>query len=214
MHVSEIEPLYWHMEDALLQSKTDRAQACFGLLLYAAKHNPRLIAAGLRQEHRDRLKEISFEMTGQSVPVKRDAISIKTGQSPVSLPFKKERELQEFLLDHPETLSQGFGESVKIVGTEVETDCGYRCDIVAESKLIFYPIELKIGQANHQVVSQCSKYCFYFYRRLRYNHFKKIQGIVIANGADSWSINELRRMGIWVFLLRAGSDGVILNRVE
>ena len=84
-----------------------------------------------------------------------------------------------------------------------------------ESKNHFYPIELKIAQGNHAVVSQCSKYCYYFYRQLRYDRFKKIQGIVIGNGYDAWSINELRREGHWIFtIVPDGDKNIKLKRVE
>lgn len=215
MHACEMEALYWHLEDALYEGKMDRARGCFGILLYAAKYNSKLIVEGLKKSQRERLKEISYEVSGQSIPIKREPIIMKTGIAAVDIPFKKECELQSYLAGQPRLVSDALGEPINIVGTEVETDCDYRCDIVAESRRCCYPIELKIGQANHQVVSQCLKYCFFFYRKLRYGCFKKVQGVVIANGADDWSINELRRFGLWVYLIAPGKDYKIsLRKVE
>jgi hypothetical protein len=216
MHPEEMEPLYWIIEDALVKGETGRAESAFGIMLYAAKYNKELISKGLRPTYQQRLKEISFELFGKGVPTERKAVVVKQAVAASPLPFQKEAELQLYLAEHPELISKALEDEIRIVGTEVETDCGYRCDIVAESDNTFYPIELKIGQANHQVVSQCAKYCFYFYRKLRYSFFKPVQGVVIANGADDWAINELRRQNMWVFIVRNSQDDslVTLDRVD
>ncbi|MHA2281513.1 MAG: hypothetical protein ACXAC5_11720 [Promethearchaeota archaeon] len=198
-HACELEPLYWLLEDALYDDKKSRARSLLEIILYVAKYKPNLVMEGLQQPFRERLKIIPYELNGNSSLQKREAISIKQPIRSRELPFKVELELKEFLAQNPIILSSAFEDSIKVTGTEVETDGDYRCDIVAESKSVFYPVELKIAQGTHAVVSQCSKYCYYFYRKLRYDRFKKVQGVVIASGFDVWSINELRREGHWIY---------------
>ncbi len=212
MFSSEMEPLYWRIEDCLSNGDVNTAQGLFSILLYVAKYNKKLMLEGLRPAYLDRLKEISFELYGDHVPSKRMPVTIKKFVSPVKIPFQNESELQHYLLDHPDVLSDALGDDIQIRGSEVKVDHEYRCDIVAEGKM-FYPIELKIGQTNHASVSQCNKYCFYFYRKLRYGHYKQIQGVIIGNGFDDWSINELRREGIWCFRVVANKNDIGLEKI-
>lgn len=196
--LAEIEPLYWVLEDSIYSGDRDKAKAVFGLLLYTAKFRPDLISSGLKPKQRERMKEICHEMSDNPILKETNPITIKFATEPKRLPFTKECELQQFLSENPNILSSALNDTIRVVGIEVETDCGYKCDIVAEGQKFFYPIELKIGQATN-AVSQIHKYIYYFYRSLRYNRYREIQGIVIANGFCHWSINELRRQGIWIF---------------
>jgi len=213
MFYTEMEPLYWTVEDAAFKGNQEKARNLFSILLYAAKYNPKLVSLGLKPVHRKRLQELSYELFADFVPKNSKSIEIRRSIDPVRLPFVKEAELQGYLQTHPEILSRALGENVRVTGIEVDVGHSYRCDIVAEGKK-FYPIELKIGQTNHAVVSQCIKYCYYFYRKLRYSLYKEIQGVVIGNGFDPWSINELRREGIWCFTIRTMGDGVELSKID
>lgn len=211
-HVCEIEVMYWIVEDALYQAKPTRAETVLEFLLYAGKYKPELIRDGLRPIQRTRLKEMTYEIHGNAIIQKREAITMKPPIDSKKLPFELEKDLQKYLSEHKYVLEDAFGDRLRIRGLEVEAGDDYRCDIVAESQKKFYPIELKIAQSTHAVVSQCSKYCYYFYRKLRYNHFKEIQGVVIANGADSWSANETRRAGHWIYTIIPTSNGDITLR--
>lgn len=210
---NEVEVMYWIVEDALHQGNRNKATGMLQLLLYIGKYKPELIQTGLKSIQRTRLKEITHEIHENIITQKRQAITMKHPVLPKKIPFKLEKHLQKHLSEHKYILEDALGERLRIMGTEVETDDDYRCDIVAESSQKFYPIELKIAQSTHAVVSQCSKYCYYFYRKLRYNHFKEIQGVVITNGADAWSINELRRAGHWVYTMTPQGDSITLSKV-
>lgn len=213
-HEGEVEVMYWMLEDALYNGNKDRAKIMLNLLLYVGKYKPELIQSGLKKVQRTRLKEITHEIHENIATQKREAITMKTPILSRNIPFKREKALQEHLSKNKNILEEAFGDRLRIVGLEVETDDDYRCDIVAESEKKFYPIELKIAQSTHAVVSQCSKYCYYFYRKLRYNHFKEVQGVVLSNGFDAWSINELRREGHWIYEMIPDGDSIGLSRVQ
>lgn len=213
-HESEVEVLYWMVEDALYKGKPGKAKALLQSLLYLGKYEPKLVQYGLQPIQRIRLKEIIHEIHEDTTTQRRETITVKPSIQSRAIPFKLEKELQNYLSEHKTILEDALSDCLRIVGLEVETDDDYRCDIVAESPQKFYPIELKIAQSTHAVVSQCSKYCYYFYRKLRYNHFKEVQGVVITNGADTWSINELRRAGHWIYIIVPTSDtDISLERI-
>ncbi len=205
-HESEVEVLYWILEDALYANKFARAESIYLMLLYLAQYRKDLLTSGLRPAQRDRLQQIAYELHSSESIQKRSTIAIKPGTSMRGLHFKREKQLQDFLYLNPRILGAALGDRVKMMGQEVETDFEYRCDLVAESSSSFYPIELKIGGATHAVVSQIQKYCFYFYRKLRYGMYLEIKGVVIASSFDDWSINELRRDGVLLFQVSSTKD--------
>lgn len=211
----ELEPMYWIVEDSLRDGKKSQAEGMLNMILYVAKYKPELMSQYLQEPYRERLKILTHELIGKKSIKKCEAITLKPPISAKKIPFKLESELQKYLVDHPGVLQEALKDPVKIMGIEVETDGDYRCDVVAESASMFYPIELKIAQGNHAVVSQCSKYCYYFYRKLRYNKFRKVQGVVIAAGFDEWSVNELRREGHWIFNMNPTSNtDITLERIH
>ena len=210
----ESEPIYWKIEDSLYSGNLKLARSLHEMLLYSAKYNRKIIEA-LRPRYRERLKEITYELYSGKTLATRLPIEIRPNIKSCPIAFAKESELRDYLAAHMDLITAALGEQVRLVGTEVETDFEYRCDIVAENAKKFYPIELKIVQGKHQVVSQIEKYCFYFYRTLRYNHYRDIQGVVFASGFDDYSINELRKRGFWIFnVVSTPEEKIILRKIE
>jgi len=199
--VKEVETIYWVVETALDQGNISKAKALFPHLIYLGKYNPKVLKEGLQKPHLDRLQEITHELYGLGSIKKTPSITMRKEIISQKIPFKVEKELSDYLLKNEQLLSKAFGETVTITGREVELRNDYRCDIVAESDTVLYPIELKIAQSTHAVVSQCSKYCYYFYHKLRYDRFKHVQGVVISPGFDEWSVNALRKEGHWIFTI-------------
>lgn len=212
----EVEPLYWIVEDAITDGRLDRATASYETFLYLGAYRKDMLQKGLKPAQLRRLQEIAYELHGNTKATIRDSeIEIRPGIAPKKIPFEKERELQNYLSGNPHVLSEALEDRITIKGIEVLTDFDYRCDITAQSETKFYPIELKIGMGNHQVVSQINKYCHYFYRKLRYGYYKELQGVVICNGLDQWSINEIRKDGHWCFTIVPKDDNQIsLLRVQ
>jgi hypothetical protein len=209
----EMEPLYWKLEDALYEGKIKLARVLHEMFLYIAKYNRPLLNS-LQPRYRQRLKEITYELNDGSVIVKRCPVEIQTRIRPKGIPFEKEADLRDYLVGRPDLLTKALGENVKVVGKEVETDFEYRCDIVVENDKRFFPIELKIVQAKHAVVSQIEKYVFYFYRTLRYTRYRDIQGVVMSDGFDDYAINELRKRGMWIYDISGNEhDKISLRRI-
>ena len=201
------------LEDAIYDNNISRAKGVYDMFLYMTRYS--VVLTELRSVRLARLKQIAFELYGGKTTKHREPILIKQAVVPKKLPFKKEIELQIYLLNNPSVLEDALGDRVLYIDNEVETEFEYRCDLVAKNDVKFYPIELKIYQADHQVVSQIEKYCWFFYRKLRYDRYRDIQGVVIGNGYCDWSINELRRAGIWIFDIHPAPNGhITLHRIQ
>jgi hypothetical protein len=199
MHPKMFEPLFWLLEDAIYRSDLQFAHCVYQDFLYLAQYRKSDLVKTLSSVYLKRLQNIAYELFEQQSVRPRQSIAIKNACSAKTLPFQKESELRDYLALHPNILADALQDKVRILDVEVVTDCEYRCDILAHSANFYYPIELKIHQANHAVVSQIHKYCYYFYRKYRYDLHKPIRGVVCANGFCSWSINELRREGIQIY---------------
>lgn len=213
-HVTELEVLYWILEDALHAGNRNKAKGLLITLLYIAKYRPELIRIGLQETYMKRLKGLTYDLLDNKSTCLQQPITMKPAIQSKKIPFKMELELKQYLVDNPDKLALALEDDIKIVGVEVEAGEDYKCDIVAESDKYFYPIELKIAHGTHTAVSQCSKYCYYFYRKLRYDRFKRVQGVVCANGYDAWSVNELRRAGHWIYSIDPISDtDIVLERI-
>lgn len=212
-HPSILEPLYWAMEDAIYKNDIKLARAMYVDFAYFAKYRKDDLVREMKPAYLDRLKVLAYELFEEKSMKERKPVTLKAASQSTTIPFDKESQLRDHLAVSPHILSDALDEDVSIMDTEVLTENDYRCDILASSETHYYPIELKIRQANHAVVSQITKYCFYFYRRFRYSFHMPIQGIVIAAGFDAWSINELRREGIWIFDIHPDGDSVKLIRI-
>lgn len=211
--VKEVEVLYWIVEDSLIDGKKGKALIALDFLLYIAKYKSELIKHGLRKPQVERLKQISFEINEQTSTRIVHPVNVSCATNRRNLPFQKEAELRDYLAINKHIICDALKDNIRIYGKEVLTDDGYKCDIVAENKKTLYAIELKITQSTHSVCSQIDKYCFYFYRQMRYDRFKNIQGVVVSNGFDSFSINELRRRGHFIFEVIPTDASVELRRI-
>lgn len=212
LHILEIEPLYWVLEDALYANNLSKANTIYSLFCAIATYS-KPVLKGLQKKQIERLREIAFELHDHETCVKRRLVEFKFPRFPKPLQFQNEKELEVYLSTHINILEEAFQKKLQLVGTQVTTDFEYACDLVVESDDLFFPIELKIGQATHGVVSQIEKYCFYFYRKLRYNRYKPIQGVVIGNGADAFAINEIRKNGHWLFDIHQHQAGISLIKI-
>ena len=107
----EVEVIYWLMETALDEGKTDRARSLFEFLAYLAKYNHKMIKDGLHPPYRERLKEIVHELHGDISIKKHPPVTMKQEISSRKIPFKTEKELSDHLVSHCDLLSDSLGGS-------------------------------------------------------------------------------------------------------
>lgn len=213
-HPKEIEPLYWKIEDSITSGKNNLAKSIYSSFLCLAKYNKKILTENLNPCQLARLRQLTFELFGETSFKEIKTISIKESTGSKTIPFSKESELRDFLVDNKYILEKAYDTKIRYIDKEVKTNFGYQCDIVAEDDRFCYPTELKIAQAKHGVISQIEKYCHFFYRQYRYNFYKKMQGVVIANGFDAFSINELRRNNILCFEVNGTLENLFLKSID
>ena len=200
----EIETIYWKLEDSLTANKKKKADRFFDMLCYTAKYKKKELNKALRPDYLSRLKKISHQLNGKEIPASNKSIEELPAYLPLELPFKKEKEIGDYLVENEHVLKNVLGNG-RITGREVEIE-DYKCDLVFENKKTFFAIELKRDQADHKAISQLDKYCHYFYLKLRYSLFKEVRGICIANGFCKYSVNEFRRRDRRIFYISSSKE--------
>jgi hypothetical protein len=84
----------------------------------------------------------------------------------------------------------------------IEHPCGPygTVDMVYKGIDTIYPIEVKRGRGEHDLIGQIGKYELYHRLRIHYKHYKKVQAITICHSYDKFVFNELRKMKVFTLL--------------
>ncbi len=80
----------------------------------------------------------------------------------------------------------------------IEHPCGSygAVDMVYMGKNTIYPVEVKRGRGEHDLIGQISKYDLHHRLQLHYKHYEHVRSVTICDSYDSFTIQELRTMGV------------------
>ena len=104
---------------------------------------------------------------------------------------------------HMEGLSQLkeiFNDDVHLYN--IEHPCGSYgvVDMVYQGKDTIYPVEVKRGKGEHDIIGQIGKYDLYHRLRLHYKHYKHVRPVTICNSYQKFTFNELKQMKVFTLL--------------
>ena len=68
--------------------------------------------------------------------------------------------------------------------------------MVYMGKDTIYPVEVKRGQGEHDLIGQISKYDLYHRLQSHYRHYEHVKSITICHSYNSFTIHELKKMDI------------------
>ncbi len=120
---------------------------------------------------------------------------------PKEIPDILEKEVVRRLLTNPKVLIDALEikEMTRLV-PEMPADGDDRVDLFTEDKdETCFPIEAKLGIADHRIVGQIKKYVDFFWRKLSYDFYHTVQGVTVAAGYDQTTMKELKSQGVRVF---------------
>jgi len=69
-------------------------------------------------------------------------------------------------------------------------------DMVYMGKDTIYPVEVKTGQGEHDLIGQISKYDLYHRFQLHYKHYNYVKSVTICHSYNSFTIHELKKRDI------------------
>jgi hypothetical protein len=125
--------------------------------------------------------------------------------------FSKQRELVKAICLAKDELRMCLKAESDFCCTSIEYETKFgRVDLVAQDKETIYPIEVKKSGADHSVIGQIDKYIIHFKLGLINRMYRYVVGVVIANGFDEYSLQELHRFGAIAIKYKFKGD----NRIE
>lgn len=202
-----IEPLFFSCYYAYLLGNLEKARMYFSVIReeYKAHGRP------------DSLKEY------QLIELKKIKEAIITGH------ISRNKWLDETLVGPPRSsdIKIKQAELVKKIHTEgleqlkdilqddiylynIEHPCGSygAVDMVYMGRNTIYPLEVKRGRGEHDLIGQISKYDLFHRLQLHYKHYEHVQSVTICNSYDQFTVHELRTMDVLPLSYSLNKDGV------
>lgn len=92
----------------------------------------------------------------------------------------------------------------------IEHPCGSygAVDMVYMGKKTIYPLEVKRGRGEHDLIGQISKYDLHHRLQLHYKHYEHVRSVTVCNSYDPFTIQELRTMGVLPLNYSLNEDGI------
>ena len=84
-------------------------------------------------------------------------------------------------------------------------------DMVYMGKDTIYPVEVKTGQGEHDLIGQISKYDLFHRLQLHYKQYEHVQPVTICHSYQSFTIHKLRTMGVKVLSYSLSDNGIKIS---
>lgn len=84
----------------------------------------------------------------------------------------------------------------------IEHPCGSygAVDMVYKGKDTIYPVEVKRGKGEHDIIGQIGKYDLFHRLRFHYKDYKFVQSVTLCNSYQKYALNELKQMKVFTLL--------------
>lgn len=194
-----IETLFYFCYYAYLLGNLKKAEMYYSLLREEFKSNGRKDSLGSHQYIK--LKEVKDALNSGNISKKKwisDDVKVPQINSEVTI---KQTELVKKL--HIEGLSQFkniLDDNVSLYN--IEHPCGSygAVDMVYEGKDTIYPVEVKRGKGEHDLIGQIGKYDLYHRLRLHLKNYRYVQPVTICNSYQKYTLHELKQMKVFTLL--------------
>lgn len=108
-------------------------------------------------------------------------------------------------------LKEIFNDDVHIYN--IEHPCGSYgvVDMVYKGRDTIYPVEIKRGKGEHDIIGQIGKYDLYHRLRLHYKHYTHVQPVTICNSYHKFALNELKQMKVFTLLYTLINNRILVK---
>jgi len=95
----------------------------------------------------------------------------------------------------------------------LEHPCGSygAVDMVYQGIDTIYPVEIKRGRGEHDLIGQIGKYDLYHRLRLHYKCYKKVQPVTICHSYDKYVLSELKKMRVFTLLYTLNNQKISIK---
>lgn len=185
--------------------------------MYSNSEEKKILQQYLDKEKLKELKRIKKEVeSGNPIEELESINPIDDNIEPSANDLKLEKQIVKLSYYNLQKLEKFLGKNLECKGIERETYLtGGKCDMVLQNDQgTLFPIEFKLNQANHSVVSQIDKYCLHFKLQLIYKLYNRVQGVVIASSFSKYAINALLKRNIICLQYSCVEDNVKFKLIK
>jgi len=205
--------MYWKMVWSALDGNLEEATKWLKMMKHELDENESVVQCLTKNQLRILKQYKELVVRGESPRLLfRSNISISTARALAKgAPFETERELNDFLFFNPGVLSEALNlPDLRIQDKERITYNG-RMDLIGHTADQTVIIELKLGQADHAVVTQIEKYMRDEYRRLHYGFVNNVLGVVVAASYSDFAKKELPKINVASLCCKMGEGKLVLT---
>jgi len=171
----------------------------------------------LNKDKHNELQRIKRQLDiGKPIEEFEDITLIEENIEPTINDLRLERDVVKLSYYDLDKFNKFLGYGLECKGIERETyHTGGNCDMVLQNnERTLFPIEFKLNQANHSVVSQIDKYCIHFKLDLVYKLYDRVQGVVIASSFSKYAINALLKRSIICLQYSCKNDIITFKQIK
>lgn len=216
--IGEVEVFYYKLNNAVLLGDTDKAKMYLDILRNEYEKNESSfdeLKIDGRWEHLKQLgnavdnglviKNYEYDDNSDDVEeAKRDEDRADD-----------ERSLVKVICDNLDILRDILGATNKLYIYNIEHPTAYgRVDVVLKDGDTVYLVEIKKSHARYSVISQIDKYMLDFRLKLILKAWRKVVGVVIANGFIGRVSKELVKFGVIPIKYRIKNNTLSLRRLH
>lgn len=191
-----IETLFFSCYYAYLLGNLERAQLYFSVIReeYSVRGRP----DSLKESQLHELKKIKKAIATGNISRNKWLDENTTSGPPRSSDIKiKQPELvRRIHTEGLEQLKEILQDDVYLYNIEHPCTPYGAVDMVYMGRDTVYPVEVKRGRGEHDLIGQISKYDLHHRLQLHYKQYERVQSVTICNSYQPFTIHELRTKGI------------------
>lgn len=207
-----IEPLFFFCYYAYLLGDLEKSEMYYTLIREEYKSYGR--PDSLKEHQLIELKKIKEALTTGHISRNKWLDESNSPGPPSSLGIKiKQTELvRRIHIEGLEQLKEILQDDIYLYNIEHPCTPYGAVDMVYMGKNTIYPLEVKRGRGEHDLIGQISKYDLHHRLQLHYKHYEYVQSVTICNSYDPFTLHELRTMGVLPLTYRAAEKKLYISK--
>jgi len=201
-----IEPLFYFCYYAYLLGDLERTQMYFSVIREEYKAHGR--PDSLKDPQLCELKKIKEAIATGNISRNKWIEEGPSGPPRKDIKMRQAELVRKIHTEGLEQLKEILQDDIYLYN--IEHPCGSygAVDMVYMGRDTIYPIEVKKGHGEHDLIGQISKYDLHHRLQLHYKHYEHVRSVTICNSYDSFTIQELRTMGVLPLSYSLSESGI------
>jgi len=189
-----IETLFFQCYYAYLLGDLSKTEKFYALLREEFKKSGQKDSLEFHQYIK--LKKVKNALDSGNISKKQWVDNIDVPQIVSDMTIKQKELVKKIHVEGLDQLKSILNDNVEIYNIEHPCTPYGAVDMVYKGKDTIYPVEVKRGKGEHDLIGQIEKYDLFHCLRLHYKHYKQVQSVTICHSYHPFTAQELRMMGV------------------